>query len=217
MGATPLTTRPFRRPSACPLLIGVALLGAGAPMPGCKSTSTPTEAATQSAERTNEAVRLAEEARRAELAGDDARAIELYRQSLRYSDDLFYAWNNLGVLLMKQQNYVDAVSVFKVAAEIKPTDPTPLENIGTAYYNRKWHQKALEYYLLALERDPTYLQALRGAIRAGYSLGLADEASLERVKAAIMRETDPDYRGFFEREQFRIEAALRDKTVAAGG
>ena len=61
---------------------------------------------------------------------------------------------------------------------------------------------------MALERSPNYLPALRGAIKASHLLGEADEKRLTQVRRALMIETDPTLREFFEREQVRILGRL---------
>lgn len=74
-----------------------------------------------------------------------------------------------------------------------------------------WDRKALSYYLSALERDPRDLTALRGAIGSTRKMGLADEASLERVRTAIQVDDNPEWRRVYEHEQRRIDAALGDR------
>lgn len=144
--------------------------------------------------------------------GDSAKAAELYGQALAIDSERFVAWNNLGVELMKQQNYMDAVSAFKVAADLSPRDPRPLSNIGLAYQEMGWANEALANYEAALQRDSTFLDALRGAAVAEDTLGYASQESLARVRQALMIEQDQEWRSFFERRRFRIESQLRSPT-----
>lgn len=162
-------------------------------------------------ERLGEAHRLALEAQRAERAGQPDKAIELYRRSLAESGDFFYVWNNLGVLLMNRQEYMEAVRMFQTAADVAPTDSRPYENIGLVYHTLGYDEKAMEYYDLALVRNPTSIDALRGSVRTAKRLGIADDKSLERVRTALMIERDPDWRRVFETEQVRLAGQLREK------
>jgi tetratricopeptide (TPR) repeat protein len=187
----------------------IAAMGLAALLFGCRA-SRPTAGETYTGPaRIQEATRLAAEAQKAQNAGQTERAIELYRQSISVSGDLAAAWNNLGVLLMGRNENMDAVAAFKRAAELSPTDPRPMENIGLVYSSLGWEQKALEYYLAALDRDPRSRQALRGAVSSSKLLALADEAALTRARTAMMVDTDPDWRHIYEMEQTRIDGQLR--------
>lgn len=193
----------------CAAVLGVVLAAASAG--GCAKWRAQRAAvrAGPSVGRDAEANRIAYQAQEAEKAGKIDRAIELYRESLTVSNNLPATWNNLGRLLMDRTQYLDAVEAFKRAADLSPSDPRPLHNIGMAYSRAGWEQKALEYYLLALECDPRDLTALRGAVGSAKMLGMADEASLERVRTGLMTDTDPDWHRVYEREQSRIEGELR--------
>ncbi len=166
--------------------------------------------------RDAEASRIALQAQRAQAAGDTARAIDLYRQSLTLSDNLPAAWNNLGLLLLDEGKYIDAVEAFKRAADLSPSDPRPLHNIGIAYSRAGWEQKAMENYLQALDRDPRDIKSLRGSVGSARMLGVVDEASLERARTALMLDNDPDWRRIYQREQSRIEGELRARKTRAG-
>jgi len=159
-----------------------------------------------------EAKRLAEQAERAQKAGRTDEAIELYRQSLEQSQDLFHVWNNLGMLLLQKDNYLDAAEAFHAAANLAPKDPRPMYNVGVVYQRRAHDRQALDFFVKALERDPRYLPALRGAVATGKSLMLTDEAALLRVRTAVMLESDPQWRRLMEMEQFRLEDAVRSRS-----
>ncbi|MCC6659299.1 MAG: tetratricopeptide repeat protein [Phycisphaerales bacterium] len=161
------------------------------------------------AAKRDEAHRLAAQAEDARKSGNNDRAIDLNRQSITAYPDLAFAWNNLGALLMGKQQNMDAVAAFKRAAELTPEDPRPVANIGLVYSRLGWAQKALEYYLKALDRDPRFVPALRGSVGATKVLALADDAALTRVRTALMADTDPDWRRIYEMEQSRIDGQLR--------
>lgn len=139
-------------------------------------------------------------------------AIAQYRDALRISSDIPEAWNNLGVLLMEEQDYLAAADAFSFAMDQSPKDPRPCENLGLVYSKTGWSDDALKYYDLALERDPNRLPALRGAIKSAHLLGLGDAKDLARVKRALMLENDDTWRAFFQREKLRIQGRLETKT-----
>jgi tetratricopeptide (TPR) repeat protein len=158
--------------------------------------------------RNDEAKQLAAQAQREVKAGNTDKAIELYQKSLERSHDLFYVWNDLGVLLMERENYGDAAEMFKSAAALAPGDPRPYYNLGLIYQNAIYDEKALEYYVMSLERDGKYLPSIRGAIVSAKRLDIADEAALQRVRAGLLNETDPAWRKIMQTEALRIEGIL---------
>jgi tetratricopeptide (TPR) repeat protein len=187
---------------------------------GCKShqtTAPPTAVVVDNSNAPNmqKALQLAQEAEAAWKAGRDDRAIELYQQSLNQSQDLAFVWLNLGTLLMKKDNFLDAAEAFKSAADLSPTDARPFYNLGVVYQKTHWEPTALEYFIKALERQPNYLPALRGAVGTGQMLVLVDEDALKRARALLMIEADPVWRRLAETEQLRIENDL--KARRAGG
>ncbi len=118
------------------------------------------------------------------------------------------AWNNMGIQLMHLKDYLAASEAFTFAMQQSPTDPRPCENLGIVYDRTGWSEESLKYFDMALDRSPNYLPALRGAIKAAHLLSEASEERLEQVRRALMIETDPAMREFFEREQLRISGRL---------
>lgn len=188
----------------------------GAPViSGCSSSQKRAEALPVMPNRSAEADALVRRADGAAARGDSVKAIQFYNEALAIDPNRYVAWNNLGVELMKQQNYLDAVRAFKVAADLSPRDPRPVSNIGLAYQEMGWAQDALENFELALQRDPNFLDALRGAAVAEDTLGFASQESLKRVRQALMIEKDEQWRDFFQRRRYRIENQLRQPGAAS--
>jgi tetratricopeptide (TPR) repeat protein len=194
---------------ACQLrrMLTIACVAAMA-LGGCKGAGRQGMTADNAPARLQEATRLAVDAENAYKAGNKDKALDLYRQSLAQSQELASVWNNLGLILMERQNYVDAVEMFKAAADLSTRDPKPYYNAGVAYHQQGWEERALEYFIKSLERSPTYVESLRGAIWAVKRLDLADHAALDRSRRALAIETDPVWRDIAQREQLRIEGTL---------
>jgi hypothetical protein len=192
------------------IVAAVAVLAAGGGLlPGCKgSRREPTVISDPGPAQLAEARGLAAEAQREQAAGRTDRAIELYKQSLARSRELGFVQNNLGLLLMEKDNYLDAVALFDEAAYVMPESAKPLYNIGLAYWNRGWPEKALQFYGKALMRDPSDRDTLRAAVMAGKAKDLVDDEALARVRRALMLETDPRWKRMEQAEQFRIEFAM---------
>jgi tetratricopeptide (TPR) repeat protein len=128
-----------------------------------------------------------------------------------HSQNLPVSWNALGLLYMKQTNYMEAQRMFLGAADVSPMDPKPYYNVGVVYDRTGWSEKALEYFLKSLDRDPRYLDSLRGAASSVLLLQRADQGALDRIHTALLLETDPAWRSFFEREQLRLKNSLDDE------
>ncbi len=207
-----------------------ALVSGAAVFTGCESTSrtqrheiqSPDALARQVAEARQAALVASDTARKAAQKRDKGKpdeaqrlsrtAIEQYRRAISLSPDMPEVWNNLGVELMRVEDYLGASESFSMAMQLSPTDPRPAENLALVYDRTGWAEESLRYYDIALERSPNYLPALRGAIKAAHLLGEADEKRLDHVRRALMIETDPKLREFFEREQVRILGRLERTT-----
>jgi Flp pilus assembly protein TadD len=180
---------------------------------GCSSTPARVQTPTHAPPRSSEAdakIRLADQAA---AKGDSDTAVTLYREAIVLDRDRYVAWNNLGVELMNRGDYLDAVAALKVASDLSPRDPRPVANIGLAYQQMGWANDALVYYEQALHRDETFLDALRGFALAEELLGRGSLQSLEQIKRALMVEKDKEWRTFFERRKFRVEALLRSSDL----
>ncbi len=185
---------------------------------GCSSTpardddgrslgsSDPVEA--YSERRTAEAFEHIRKAEALEAQNKDDEAMLEYRAALEIKNDLFAPWNNMGHLLMKQGNYADAVSAFQIASRLQPSDPRPEYNIGLAYQRVGWAQDSLTHFELALERQSTYLPALRGVVRSAEMVGQADQQILDYIRNAQLRETDEQWKTYFQRQRVRVESQL---------
>lgn len=179
--------------------------------PGAEQVAAAREAATVAAGTAAKAQRARDRGKDAEAGKLSRQAIDEYRQALSLSPDMPEVWNNVGVELMRVQDYLGASEAFGMAMQLSPTDPRPAENLGLVYHRTGWAEESLRYYDMALERSPNYLPALRGAIKASHLLGEADEKRLEQVRRALMIEPDPKMREFFEREQVRILGRLEQR------
>ncbi|MEQ8770160.1 MAG: tetratricopeptide repeat protein [Phycisphaerales bacterium] len=189
-----------------PLAAGISLalaLGACTVTPGASEAMQMDQG-----ERYARALELIEDAQRHADRGRVGEAIEAYKRSIEMTSSIAAAWNNMGELLMTQNQYSDAVTAFERAGDLSPTDPRPPYNAGVVYQNQGWARDALERFELSLDRDPNYLPALRGAVRAAEYLQLANTATLDRIKRATLSEGDEAWREYFQRQRFRVEAGL---------
>ncbi len=191
------------------VVAGAAFVGAG----GCNSTSSGPVVI----EVEDESVMIAQAqalALQAQKAKSTTKAISLYREAIATYRELASAWNNLGVLLMEQQQYLDAAEAFTTASELEPTDPRPLYNLGLTWEQAGYMTDALRFYGESLKRDPQFQPALRGAIRAERLLGRASDETLRRLRIALGQERDEQWRQWFEMQRPQVEAEVYAKGEA---
>ncbi len=197
------------------VLLSLAGLSAGGALIGCAERNRDPALMTYE-DRRGEAMEISRDAERLANMGKTGDAILRYQEALAISNELAGAWNNLGELYMRQGDYADAVSAFGVAAGLTPSDPRPLYNTGLVYQKVGWAKDAIDHYAEALSRDENMQEALRGHTVAADMLGRADDKTLEYIRRGLLRETDPEWREFFERQRFRVEAEMRSLSRRGG-
>jgi len=178
---------------------------------GCNAQADLNNPESVNTNRNAEAYRLSIEAQQAQRAGRNTDAITLYQRAAELQPNMPGVWNNLGVLLMERQLYLDAVTAFKREADISPEDPRPYENLGLAYSEAQHAEESIKYYELALERDPNRVESLRGLARVSRARAAADPKIADHLRRALLLETDPTWRKFFENERIRVESQLREE------
>ncbi|MDI3280025.1 MAG: tetratricopeptide repeat protein [Bacillota bacterium] len=94
---------------------------------------------------------------RPELAGEAA-----YRARLAATPQDFQTLVNLGNLHYDRGQYAEAITYYEQALALNPDDVNVLVDTGTAYFYRQPSDpdRALAYYQRALERAPTFPNAL---------------------------------------------------------
>lgn len=140
------------------------------------------------------------------------KALIKYRESIEQDNTLFAAWNNMGQLLMQQKNYADAVAAYKIASDLQLNDPRPDYNIGLAYQKIGWGKESLTHFERSLDRDSNYLPSIRGAVRSAEMLGVGDQQVLEFIQNGQLRETDDQWREYFDRQKFRVQKLIEEST-----
>lgn len=180
---------------------------------GCASSATHREGEVTEIE-INEAQRLLDARRFAAQAQDTQdpdEAVALYRRAVEAWADFPAAWNNLGVVLLEQGRYLDAAEAFLAARERSGTDPRPTYNLALTWERTRHLQEAAAEYARALEVDGRFLPALRGSVYADDRLGITTEETLERLRTALMVETDDRWRAYFEQRRLAVKAELDDR------
>lgn len=187
---------------ACGLTLSAAL---GITAGGCARGAPRANVTAAEAVRISEAHAVAYEASRIE---DPEKAAKRYADALTRYNDFPAAWNNLGVALMARGEYLDAETAFARAAEQERTDPRPLFNRGVLWMQRHYPADARKYFKLALERDPYYLPALRGAVECDIMLRETSAETLDNIRRALLLEKDAKWLERLESQRVKIQAGL---------
>lgn len=161
--------------------------------------------------RGNQQERLVESidlAAKASSEEDHERAMDLYWQAITVYPELAPAWNNLGELLMEHDRALEAADAFQQAMLLAPNDPRPVYNMGLLWDRKGFRQRARQYYLDALERDPYFLNALRGAIRADALLNQGTDDTLSNIERALLLERNEQWEKWLRGQKVRVENLL---------
>jgi tetratricopeptide (TPR) repeat protein len=177
---------------------------------GCESPTRPNEPMTPgiAADQREAITNAHREAKRASRESDPGKAEMHYRRAVAYYNDYAPAWNNLGVTLMEQERFMEANEAFERAGDLAPSDPRPAYNQGLLFFRRSYPREALPHFLRALERDPHFLPALRAAVQAEVRIRETSQDTLDRIRRALLLETDPKWQQFFQLQRNRIQAEL---------
>lgn len=193
-------------------ILAGALVGAGLTLTGCSATRKPNFDLPADDPRTLERAQAATaRGDAAQRAGKLDAAIEHYREALTLRADLGQTWNNFGTALQAQQKRAEAAQAFRRAADLLPSDPRPLENLGLLYLETDFYEDALRHYGESLDRRPDWLPSLRGAIKSAKLLNKSDAATQERLRRALMVETDPTWREIFRAERLRVDQDMAER------
>lgn len=110
---------------------------------------------------------------------DSAEASYLAALSIDPNDS--WSMNNLGLLLIEQGRYADALMPLARAVELRPEAPAFANNLGLALERTGHPASAAVAYRAALAADSTYAKAARSLARVG---GMVDETPVDVAQLA---------------------------------
>jgi tetratricopeptide (TPR) repeat protein len=132
--------------------------------------------------------RLYQEAKEAEASGDAAGAVRRYKEILRIAPKLGSAYNNLGLLYFKQQDYDKAVSTLEQGLKVNSAMPTAYALLGISLFELGRYAEARPRLEEAMRRNPKDDDAEK--VLASDLMKLGDlEASVEHLRALSRRRT----------------------------
>lgn len=102
-------------------------------------------------------------------------ALDYYKQAIQLSPDDAVLYENLGLCYEDSGQWDEAKKAYETAAEISPNS-TSYNRLGVFYFNRDQYEKALEFYLKALEFDAEDSVIYENIGLAYQSLGRLQEA-----------------------------------------
>ncbi|MGQ0376977.1 MAG: tetratricopeptide repeat protein [Nitrososphaerota archaeon] len=92
------------------------------------------------------------------------------------TDSQINEWSSIGLSLMQEGKFVQAIEYFDKILEIEPTDSIALGNKGAALTQLNKHEEALLIYDRALQVDPTNTNILNNKAATLFNLRKIDES-----------------------------------------
>ena len=124
------------------------------------------------------------QAKAAQARGDVATAIARYEEILRVSPQLAAAYNNLGALYFRQQEYKQAAAVLKRGLKIDAAMPTASALLGISLYELGDDAEARTYLEAALKANPQDVNAQMFQAKVSARLGDYEAAAAGFQKLA---------------------------------
>jgi len=94
-----------------------------------------------------------------EEQGSPDKAIEHYQKALQHNRRNIQAMNNLGLLLMRKDRLVDAISLFKQGLDVQPDSARLHHNLGQALLRQKQTAEAIKHFRKAVELQAGFYAA----------------------------------------------------------
>jgi len=125
-----------------------------------------------------------------EMKGHLAEAADNDRKALQINPDSANLWNNLGCVLIKQQQATAAMKCFQNALRLEPALPDTHINLGLAFEQLGKNEDATRQYREALRLAPTNTLARNDLANVLFAQGQVDEA-IAQYRQTLR--TDPKY------------------------
>jgi predicted O-linked N-acetylglucosamine transferase (SPINDLY family) len=81
-------------------------------------------------------------------------------EAIKLKPEYAEAYNNLGLIYLKQEKFEMAKNLFEQATKLKPSYFEAYNNLGNVYKNLKNYNYSIKYYILALKFNKNYLEAI---------------------------------------------------------
>ena len=124
--------------------------------------------------------------------GDNESAKNLYQQVVKLQPGNFECWHLLGIFEYQNQNYDEALKLFKKVVTINSRFAPVYSNIGLVLQDLKRHEEAVTSYDKAIELDPTLYAAYNNRGNALKDLGNLDQALVSYLKALVYLPSYPE-------------------------
>ena len=116
--------------------------------------------------------------------GDQAGALDHYREALRIRPNDPNTLNNLGSLFLARKQYAEAIRCYETALQAKPDFADAHLNLGAALFESGQPQEALPHYTAALRLAPDSAQAHNNLANLLVAQGKTDDA-IARYRQAL--------------------------------
>ncbi|MFH1783168.1 MAG: tetratricopeptide repeat protein [Candidatus Omnitrophota bacterium] len=117
---------------------------------------------------------------------------KFYIRLIRFVKDSEVAYNNLGVIYAKEEEYEKAIDMFKKSVDVRYTYQDPYFNLGKAYNSTEQYVKAIEAYKKGMQFAKDKVSPITyHSIAFAYSKVGNIESAIKYINKSL--EMDPDY------------------------
>ncbi|MBW4551315.1 MAG: tetratricopeptide repeat protein [Aphanocapsa sp. GSE-SYN-MK-11-07L] len=152
-------------------------------------------------------------ARTLQEANENSAAVTKYQQYLLWQPENLSAWLNLGVLNLRQQNYLEAIEALTNAQKLDESDPLPYFNLGLAFEFCGDVAQAILAYQTAIACNPQLTEACNNLGALLLSHGELSKAETF-FRQAISASPD-DFAGHFNLGHALLAQTKIDEAIAA--
>lgn len=115
--------------------------------------------------------------------GNNAEAVQSYKQAIAVAPDHFSGWNNLGGLCLRIEKNDEAMLAFQKALKANDKDPVAWSGLGSVYSRIGYYEEAIAAYRIACESMPKLPRLWQGLGEAYALAGRDSEAAAIYQKA----------------------------------
>ncbi len=139
-------------------------------------------------------------------------AIECLKKALKLAPQFAAAWNDLGAIAFRHQDYPQAESCFREALRRQPELYPPLVNLGNVLLSERKIRESLDVNLRAVEQNPADPMA---EAQLGLSYLYVDNEEMALVHLKKAKALDPAHFSYPQLHLMEIYSRRGDRSAAA--
>ena len=125
--------------------------------------------------------------------GNHSFAIQDFEEAIRIDPRYSLSRFHLGVSKLKSRQIREAIEDFKQADELDNLEENPgiFDGLGCCYHALRDYPQAIEYFDMALEKEPTNIDFLKNRAQCYFNMNQFEESIADLETALEYNPTDP--------------------------